>query len=68
MVVMRSEQQEVNKERRKDPRLAFHCDATAMGFSGIQTITDISIAGKTEYYRSDTGNHMLNYTQAWEGR
>lgn len=45
MVDTRSEQQGFNKERRQDPRLEFRCDATAMGFSGIQTITDISIGG-----------------------
>lgn len=45
MVDIRSEPQGINKERRIDPRLAFHCDATAMGFNGIQTITDISIGG-----------------------
>jgi len=45
MVDVRSEQQKVNKEKRKDPRLEFHCDATVMGIHGILTITDISLGG-----------------------
>jgi len=45
MVDIRSEQRTVAKERRMDARLKFHCDATAMGISGIQTITNISFGG-----------------------
>ena len=35
----------VAEERRMEARLKFHCDATAMGISGIQTITNISLGG-----------------------
>jgi hypothetical protein len=35
----------VAEERRMEARLEFHCDATVMGISGIQTITDISFGG-----------------------
>ncbi len=45
MVDLRSEQRKVVVERRKHPRLEFHCDATVMGIQGILTITDISLGG-----------------------
>ena len=45
MVDIRSEQRKVKRERRKDPRLEFHCDATVLGVQGILTITDISLGG-----------------------
>jgi len=45
MVDIRSKQRTVAKERRMEARLKFHCDATAMGISGIQTITNISLGG-----------------------
>lgn len=40
-----AEQQKVTRERRKDERLEFNCDATVLGFRGIQEITDFSIGG-----------------------
>lgn len=40
-----SKQRKVAEERRMEPRLEFYCDATVMGLSGIQTITDISPGG-----------------------
>ena len=45
MVDLRSTKKEVKKERRKDPRLEFHCDARVLGIDGIQSITDISLGG-----------------------
>ena len=45
MVDLRSEKKEVKKNKRKDPRLEFHCDATVLGLMGVQTITDISLGG-----------------------
>jgi hypothetical protein len=44
-VDFRSKQRKVAEERRMETRLEFHCDATVMGLSGIQTITDISPGG-----------------------
>ena len=45
MVDLRSEKKSVKKERRKDPRLEFHCKALVVGLDGIKTITDISLGG-----------------------
>jgi hypothetical protein len=45
MVDLRSDKKEVKTERRKDPRLEFHCDARVLSIDGIQTITDISLGG-----------------------
>ena len=45
MVDIRSEQRKVKIERRMDPRLELHCDATVLGLKGIQAITDISLGG-----------------------
>jgi len=45
MVDLRSENKKVRVERRQDPRLEFHCDATVLGISGVQKITDISLGG-----------------------
>ena len=45
MVDFRSKQPTVAEERRVEARLKFHCDATVMEISGIQTITNISIDG-----------------------
>lgn len=45
MVDLRSEKKDVNKERRENERLEFHCDATVMGIQGVLTITDISLGG-----------------------
>jgi hypothetical protein len=45
MVDLRSEKKIVKKEKRKDPRLELHCDASVLGIDGIQKITDISLGG-----------------------
>ena len=45
MVDLRSEKKNVKQERRKDPRLEFHCNAMVLGLDGIKTITDISLGG-----------------------
>lgn len=45
MVDLRSDKKEVRKERRKDPRLEFHCDARVLGIDGIHQITDIGLGG-----------------------
>jgi hypothetical protein len=45
MVDLRSDKKDVKKERRKDPRLEFHCDAKVLGIDGIHSITDISLGG-----------------------
>jgi hypothetical protein len=45
MVDLRSDKKEVEWEKRKDPRLEFHCDARVLGIDGIQSITDISLGG-----------------------
>ena len=45
MVDIRSEKKKVKHERRKDPRLEFHCNAMVQGVDGILTITDISLGG-----------------------
>lgn len=45
MADLRSEKKDVKNERRKDPRLEFHCDAVVLGVDGINTITDISLGG-----------------------
>jgi len=45
MVDIRSEKKKVNKERREDPRLELHCNASVLGIEGIQIITDISLGG-----------------------
>ena len=42
---LRSEKRDVEHERRKDPRLEFHCNAVVLGLDGITTITDISLGG-----------------------
>ena len=45
MVDLRSEKKSVKQDRRKDPRLEFHCNAMVLGLDGIKTITDISLGG-----------------------
>jgi len=45
MADIRSEKKKVKNERRKDPRLEFHCNAMVQGIDGILTITDISLGG-----------------------
>ncbi|MCB2146899.1 MAG: PilZ domain-containing protein [Deltaproteobacteria bacterium] len=45
MADIRSENKKVKYERRKDPRLEFHCNALVLGLDGIMTITDISLGG-----------------------
>ncbi|WP_372680823.1 PilZ domain-containing protein [Desulfosarcina sp.] len=45
MADIRSKKKNVTKERRKDPRLEFHCNAMVQGIDGILTITDISLGG-----------------------
>ena len=45
MADIRSEKKKVKKERRRDPRLEFHCDAMVLGVDGVLTITDISLGG-----------------------
>lgn len=45
MADLRSEKKKVKYERRKDPRLEFHCNAMVLGLDGIKTITDISLGG-----------------------
>lgn len=45
MADLRSEKKSVKRERRKDPRLEFHCDAIVLGLDGVKTITDISLGG-----------------------
>jgi c-di-GMP-binding flagellar brake protein YcgR len=42
---LRSEKRNVEHERRKDPRLEFHCSAMIHGLDGVLTITDISLGG-----------------------
>ena len=39
------EEHRAAKERRRDRRLGFSCDATVLGIHGIQTITDMSYGG-----------------------
>jgi hypothetical protein len=43
MADLRSEKKNVGQERRKDPRLEFHCNAMVLGLDGVKTITDISL-------------------------
>ena len=43
MADLRSVKKNVRQERRKDPRLEFHCNAMVLGLDGIKTITDISL-------------------------
>jgi hypothetical protein len=45
MADLRSEKKDIEQERRKDPRLEFHCNAMVLGLDGIKTITDISLGG-----------------------
>lgn len=45
MADLRSEKRTVEHERRKDPRLEFHCNAMIRGLDGVLTITDISLGG-----------------------
>lgn len=45
MADIRSKKKKVTHERRKDPRLEFHCNAMVQGIDGILTITDISLGG-----------------------
>ena len=45
MADIRSEKKKVKNERRRDPRLEFHCNAMVQGIDGILTITDISLGG-----------------------
>jgi hypothetical protein len=45
MADLRSEKKNVRQERRKDPRLEFHCNAMVLGLDGVKTITDISLGG-----------------------
>lgn len=45
MADLRSEKKNVRQERRKDPRLEFHCNAMVLGIDGVKTITDISLGG-----------------------
>jgi hypothetical protein len=45
MADTRAEQQKVTRERRIDERLECNCDATVLGFRGIQEIIDISLGG-----------------------
>lgn len=45
MADLRSEKKKVKNERRKDPRLEFHCDAMVLGVDGVLTVTDISLGG-----------------------
>ncbi len=45
MADLRSEKKKVKQERRKDPRLEFHCNSMVLGLDGIKTITDISLGG-----------------------
>mgnify|MGYP000142960453 CR=1 FL=1 len=45
MADLRSEKKSIKQEKRKDPRLEFHCNAMVLGLDGIKTITDISLGG-----------------------
>lgn len=45
MADIRSEKRDVSVERRKHPRLELHCNATVLGLTGLQKITDISLGG-----------------------
>ena len=45
MADLRSEKKIVKKEKRRDPRLELHCNASVLGIDGIQKITDISLGG-----------------------
>ena len=45
MADIRSKKKNVAHERRKDPRLEFHCNAMVQGLDGMLTITDISLGG-----------------------
>ena len=45
MADLRSEKRSVEHERRRDPRLEFHCSAMIHGLDGVLTITDISLGG-----------------------
>ena len=45
MVEIRSDNSEIEFDRRQAPRLEFHCDAAVQGLHGIKTITDISLGG-----------------------
>jgi hypothetical protein len=45
MADIRSKKKNVTNERRKDPRLEFHCNAMVQGIDGMLTITDISLGG-----------------------
>jgi hypothetical protein len=45
MFDLRSDTMEVEKERRKNERLEFHCEAAVMGIQDVLTITDISMGG-----------------------
>ena len=63
MADLRSEKRDVENERRKDPRLEFHCDAMVLGLDGITTITDISLGGVfievNELDRVDIGQTVI---------
>jgi len=45
MVDIRSDKKDVKVERRLHPRLELHCDASVLGLTGTQAITDISLGG-----------------------
>ena len=45
MVDIRSQEVNVDKERRKHPRLEFHCKATIRGINQVLKVTDISMGG-----------------------
>ena len=45
MADIRSEMKKVEFDRRKDPRIEFHCNAMVLGIDGVLTITDISLDG-----------------------
>jgi hypothetical protein len=45
MVDIRRRDIKVDKERRKNPRLDFHCKATIRGINRVVEVTDISMGG-----------------------
>ena len=45
MVDLRSKKKEVENDKRKDPRLEFHCEVKVLGIDRTQKITDLSLGG-----------------------